>query len=136
MDFSHLFFSTGDRHGLRGLRQASLLTALAAGLVVGQAIAGPRLENIEQCVESATDIVSLPGVAAGGLMARECAACESLLLNFSPSTRYFIGDEPVSYARLRTVASKRPMSLYVFYQTGTRTLTRLRLDAGADAASK
>ena len=116
--------------------RASLLAVLLAGLVVAPAMAQSRMKNIEQCIESSTEVVPLPAAAAGALTARECAACKSRLLKFDADTRYYIGDEPVSYARLRAAAIKNPTLLYVFYRTGTDTLTRLRLDAGAGAASQ
>lgn len=120
----------------RARARASLLAVLLAGLVVAPAMAQSRMKNIEQCIESSTEVVPLPAVAAGTLTARECAACKSRLLKFDADTRYYIGDEPVSYARLRAAAIKNPTLLYVFYRTGTDTLTRLRLDAGADGASQ
>ena len=116
--------------------RASLLAVLLAGLVVAPAMAQSRMKNIEQCIESSTEVVPLPAAASGALTARECAACKSRLLRFGADTRYYIGNEPVSYARLRAAAIKNPSLLYVFYRTGTDTLTRLRLDAGAGAASQ
>jgi len=124
------------RPAARGLRRACLVAVLAGGLAAPLAFAQLRLENIEQCIESSSDVLSLPAAAGGTLTARACLACDSQRLDFSSDTRYFIGDTQVSYARLRAVASARPMSVYVFYQTGTRNLTRLRLDAGADGASQ
>lgn len=117
-------------------QRASLLAVLLTGLAVAPAMAQSRLRNVEQCVETSTDVVPLPAVAAGTLTARPCATCDSRRLKFDAGTRYYIGDELVSYARLWAVAGKSPTLLYVFYQTGTDTLTRLRLDAGADAASQ
>jgi hypothetical protein len=132
MKFPQFVTTTTARPVVRALRQACLAAALTGVLASPLAIAGQRLVNVEQCLESATDLVALPEKAAGAVTASECASCETQRFDIVPETRYYIGDEPVSYARLKAVASARPMSLYVFYQTGTRNLTRLRLDAGAD----
>ena len=113
------------------LQRLGLLAALLASLAAAPALAEPRLVNFEQCMETSTDVVRLPAAATGTLTARECTICDSRRLKFGAQTRYYIGDEPVSYARLRSAASKSPVMLYVFYQTGTDTLTRLQLDAGA-----
>lgn len=136
MSLPRTFTTSEQRPSGRGLRRACLAAALAVGFAAPLAFAQPRLENIEQCIESSSDVLSLPAAASGTLTAKACLACDSQRLDFTPATRYFIGDTPVSYARLRTVAGARPMSVYVFYKTGTRTLTRLRLDAGADGASQ
>ncbi len=123
-------------HGSVRLRRSRLRVAALAvlgALAITAADAGPRLGTIEECVESGTDLVALPGVPGGLLSARECATCETLRLKFDAKTRYFIGKEAVTYARLLAVARKGTTRIYVFYQPETRALTRLRLEASADA---
>jgi hypothetical protein len=110
-------------------RRAGWLVAALASLAASAAMAQGPLTRIEECLESGTDLVTLPGVAGGTLTASECRGCPSLRLSFGPRTRYFIGDEAVPYARLREAAGKGALRLYVFYRPTDRTLTRLRLVA-------
>lgn len=117
-----------------GLRRLCLLAAaigaLAAGVVAAEPQPRPRLGTIEECIESGTDAVSLPGVAGGTLSASQCAGCPTLRLRFDAKTRYFIGKQPVTYAQFRE-AAKGDLQLDVFYHPKTRILTRLRLPAAA-----
>lgn len=115
------------------LRRAFLLVAAIGALTSSSAMAGPRMISIEACLESGTDQVSLPGVPGGILTAKECSACNSQRLSFGPETRYFIGNQAVSYARLRTAAAKGNLRLDIFYRPDTHVLTRVRLAASADA---
>ena len=117
------------------LRRACLLAAAIGALASAAAFAGPPLGTIEECLESGTDLVTLPGVPGGTLSAKECATCETHRLTFDQKTRYFIGKEAVPYARLLAAVSKGPTRIYVFYRPATRVLSRLRLEAGADGKS-
>lgn len=103
----------------------------ATALFATSASAAPPLRTIEECLESGTELVTLPGIAGGSILARECRGCASVRLEFDGRTRYFIGKEQVSYTRLRDAAAREGLRLYVFYQPDTRTLTRLRLVAAA-----
>lgn len=118
--------TTGRAHSRR---RAGAIAALLGTLLASGAMAAKPLATIEECLETGTRLVSLPGVAGGSLSASECRGCKSLRLTFDARTRYFIGEEPVTYARLREAAAKGSLRLYVFYRPETRTLTRLRLVA-------
>lgn len=115
------------------LRRAGVLTTVIGAFAALSAMAGPRMQNIEACLESGTDLVSLPGVPGGMLTAKECTVCDSQRLTFDRNTRYFIGKEAVTYARLRAEAAKGNLRLDIFYRPDTRVLTRMRLVASADA---
>ena len=117
----------------RRVRGARLLATVVGALAACAAIAGPKLGTIEECLESGTTLVSLPGVAGGMLTVKECTACDSQRLTFDANTRYFIGKQPVTYARLRAAAAKGDLRLDVFYRPDTHVLTRVRLVASADA---
>jgi hypothetical protein len=106
---------------------------LVAALFTATAAAAPPLGTIEECLESGTDLVALPAIAGGTVSARECRGCPSVRLEFGRHTRFFIGKEQVSYAHLRQAAATGTQRLYVFYQPGTRTLTRLRLAAAGSS---
>jgi hypothetical protein len=115
-------------------RRASALAALAAGILAAASAGAQRtIVVIETVLESGTEFVSLPGAAGGTINARECRGCPSVRLKFDASTRYFIGREPVSYARFRKAAAEGPGRLYVYFTPETRVLTRLRLDAAPPA---
>lgn len=110
-------------------RRAGWLVVLTGALAAVAAGAQVPMQTIEECLESGTDLVTLPGAPSGTLNASECRGCPSLRLSFGQRTRYFIGTEAVTYARLLEAAGKRDARLDVFYEPKTRTLTRLRLAA-------
>ena len=111
-------------------RHAVWLAAAIAALVTAAAGAALPLKTIEECLESGTDVVRLPGVAGGSLSASPCSGCPSVRLTFDGRTRYFIGKEAVSYVRLREAAAKGDnLRLDLFYHPKTRILTRVRLAA-------
>jgi hypothetical protein len=113
-------------------RRARWLAATIGALVIGTASAALPLKTIEECLESGTDLVRLPGVAGGSLAASQCSGCPSVRLRFDARTRYFIGKEPVTYARLREAAAKGDLQLDLFYDPKTLNLTRLRLAAAGN----
>ncbi len=113
-------------------RRALWLAVAIAALFAAAASAALPLKTIEECLESGTDLVRLPGVAGGSLAASECSDCPSVRLSFNARTRYYIGKEPVTYARLREAAAKGDLRLDIFYDPKTRNLTRLRLAAAGN----
>jgi hypothetical protein len=115
------------------LPRARWIAAAAAVLVAGAAMAALPLKTIEECVETGTREVSLPGAAGGSLSASPCPGCPSLRLRFDARTRYLIGTQAVTYAQFREAAAKRDFRLDLFYEPKTRTLTRLRIPAAAGA---
>mgnify|MGYP003395075719 CR=1 FL=1 len=116
------------------LRRAGRL-AIASGMLVMAVASAQQLpmKYIEECLESGTELVALPAQAAGPVSASECRGCETRRLQFDRSTRYFIGKEQVSYAKLREAAAKGDVRLDLFYEPKTRKLTRLRLAAAGNA---
>jgi hypothetical protein len=111
----------------------SRLIALACGLlVVGGAAAQKPTKGLTGGLESGTELVQLPGTPSGSLQVRECSTCPALRLEFDAGTRFFVGSEPVTYARFREAAARGPAGLLVSYRLGTRTLTRLRLSAAGN----
>jgi len=131
--------SNAHRNPLAGLarsgrlRRAGWIAAAIGALAMAAAGAQVPLRTVEECLETGTDLVALPGVAGGSLSASQCRGCETLRLKFDQNTRYFIGQELVPYARLREVAARGNQRIYVFYRPDTRTLSRLSLEAGAIA---
>jgi hypothetical protein len=121
------------RSGTFGLRRICMLAAVMGALASATALAGSKLQTVEECLETGTDMVSLPGVPGGMLSAKACTACETHQLTFNQNTRYFIGQQAVSYARLRAAIGKGSTRLDLFYRPDNRVLTRVRLAASADA---
>lgn len=130
MSESHM---TPTTHGCRPSRSASWLVAAIGVLATTTAGAALPLKTIEECLESGTRLVTLPGVAGGSLSARQCSGCPSVRLTFDDKTRYFIGKEQVSYAKLREAAAKGDLRLDLFYEPKSRDLTRLRLAAASNS---
>jgi len=112
-------------------RSARWLLLAACALSAGAAVAALPLKTIEECIETGTRSVSLPGVAGGSLSASSCSGCASLRFKFDARTRYFVGSQAVNYTKFRQAAAKTDLRLDVFYEPKTRTLTRLRIPAGA-----
>jgi hypothetical protein len=133
-DFNH-HRSNGSAAAGRA-RRAGWLASAISSLAAVVASAQSPLQTVEECIETGTDRVTLPGVAGGTLSASQCRDCQTLRLRFDARTRYFIDNESVPYARLREAAAKGRGNLYVFYRPDTRTLTRVRLESGADGNSK
>lgn len=114
-------------------RRASAAAAALVSIVLsGAANAAPQLGTIEEGLESGTRQVSLPGIAAGTVSANPCAGCPVLRLRLDAKTRFYIGKEQVTYARLREAAAKGDLRLDLFYEPKGRTLNRVRL-AAADS---
>ncbi len=120
-----------DCRPARAPMRARWLLASIAALACGVAAAAVPLKTIEECIESGTRSVSLPGVAGGSVSASSCSGCASLRLKFNSRTQYFVGSQAVSYTKFREAAAKTDLRLDVFYEPKTRTLTRLRIPAGA-----
>jgi len=116
---------------IRSIRR--LAFAAIATFAAGAAMAAPQLQTIEECLESGTRAVSLPGIASGSVTANPCAGCPSLRLRLDAKTRFFIGKEQVPYARFREAAAKDDLRLDLYYEPKSRTLNRVRL-ATASAA--
>lgn len=128
--------NTCDRHSTPDSRPQARRAGLAAaalGLALaGTAVAAPQLRTIEECVESGTRAVSLPGTASGSLSASPCTGCPSLRLAFDARTVFLVGKQQVTYAKFREIAAKDDLRLDVFYQPQTRVLTRLRVPAAGN----
>lgn len=118
---------------IRRLPHAALLLAVFAGLAAGAALAAQPLGTPEECLESGTRSVSLPGMAGGTLSASPCTGCPTLRLRMDAKTRFFIGKEQVPYARLREAAAKGDLRLDLYYEPKSRTLSRVRLAAAGAA---
>lgn len=115
---------------VRSIRR--LAVAAIVTLAAGAAMAAPQLQTIEECLESGTRSVSLPGIASGTITANPCTGCPSLRLRVDAKTRFLIGKEQVPYARFREAAAKGDLRLDLYYEPKSRTLTRVRLaTAGA-----
>lgn len=118
-----------DNRSIR--RSARPAAALLGLLLASAALAAPQLGTIEECLESGTGAVSLPGVANGDVSASPCAGCPTLRLKLDPRTRFYIGKEQVSYKRLREAAAKGDLRLDLFYEPKSRSLSRVRLAAAS-----
>lgn len=108
------------------------LAAIGAMLIATGASAQVKTRGITGGLETSTEFVTLPASPGGSLSVRECRDCPSLRLEFRSDTRYFIGEEAVSYAQLRQAAGTGVRGLLVSYRLGTRNLTRLRLSAAGN----
>ena len=114
-------------------RSARWLLLAACALSAGAAVAALPLKAIEECIETGTESVRLPGTASGALSASACSGCPPLRLRFDARTRYFVGMQQVTYAKFREATAKADLRLDVFYEPKSRALTRLRVPAVASA---
>jgi len=132
MTRSFLRDSSVHRRSAAGLR-AACLAAAACSLFAGTALAQKPMVILEDVLETTSGLVSLPGTAGGSITARECRDCASQRLTFGRETRYFVGDESVSYNRFRQLAAQGDGRMYVYFTPETRVLTRLRLSSAPTA---
>ena len=107
--------------------RATWLAGIAGAMFASATLAQVPMVILEEVLESSTSLANLPAQAGGTFNARECSDCISYRVKFEPSTRYYIGNEPVSYARFRQLATQGNTRLYVYYKPGTQALTRLRI---------
>jgi hypothetical protein len=122
------------RAALRFPRRSAGLALAAALLTAFAATAQAPMRVLENVLESSTDFVNLPASPGGTINARECSDCPAYRLKFDGSTQYFLGKEPVPYAKLRKAAADAGQArIYVYFTPETRVLTRLRVEAPAAA---
>jgi hypothetical protein len=113
-----------------------LLMAVTATLI-GTA-AAKTLELVEGAYEAELGNVSFPGSSGGLVIFRMCPTCESSALPVDSRTLYVGADgrqKPLAdfldeVARLRAAAgAERSSAVGIFYDLGTRRVTRIRLHA-------
>jgi hypothetical protein len=113
-------------------RSAPWVAGLLGLVAATAAFADGKLVAVTGALETGTKLVSLPGVPSGTLSATECqSGCPILRLRFDGNTRYYIGKDPVPYAKFRVAAAKGDLQLLVVYRYSDKTLTRLRIPAVA-----
>lgn len=104
------------------------------GLLLAVATAHAALQSVEEGLEVPPEHLQLPASESGSLTVKACASCAPLQLLATPGTRYQpdgFDSAPVSLAEMAaalSTADRRRALLYVFYDPGTRQLTRLVLD--------
>jgi len=126
--------TTSCTRGKRPSSRATWLAGIAGALLAAAASAQAPMVILEEVLESATSLAELPATAGGSFNARECRDCGSVRVKFDSDTRYYIGNERVSYTKFRQVATQGETRLYVYYKPGTQALTRLRINAPAKPA--
>ncbi len=121
------------RHRTAAGLRAAWLAASACSLLAAPAVAQQPMVILEDVLETTSGLVALPGSPGGSVTARECRECASQRLTFGKGTRYYVGDEAVSYNRFRQLAALADGRMYVYFTPETRVLTRLRLSAAPTA---
>jgi hypothetical protein len=122
---------TSCPRGAPSAPRAAWFAGLAGALFAAATLAQAPMVILEEVLESSTSLAELPATAGGSFSARECRDCGSYRVKFDAATRYYVGDERVSYTRFRQVAAQGNTRLYVYYKPGTQVLTRLRISAPA-----
>lgn len=125
-------FPSACRATTSGLRPA-ILAASAWALLAAPALAQKPMVILENVLESSSSLLTLPGTPGGSVTARECRDCPSQRLTFGRNTRYYVGNEAVSYSRFRQLAAAGDERVYVHFSPETRVLTRLRLSSAPAA---
>jgi hypothetical protein len=120
-------------HRTSGALRAARLAAAACVLLAAPAFAQKPMVILEDVLETTSGLVSLPGSPGGSVTARECRDCTSQRLTFGKDTRYYVGNEAVSYNRFRQLAALADGRMYVYFTPETRVLTRLRLSSAPTA---
>jgi hypothetical protein len=114
-------------------RIALIVATLLASLV--PVAEGEQLyRSVDDCIESSTDIVTLPVTVPYRMSVQPCPTCKSLQLAVDASTRFFVSEQAVTLAELRAQAARRVHMMVVCRATGTDRLTRIVLAGKLDAA--
>jgi hypothetical protein len=129
---NHIDTQAPNTTASRSPRSLRWIAAAGALLAAAVAMAGVETKGLTGGLESGTEFVTLPSSPRGSLSVRECSDCPSMRLEFDSQTKFFVGEEAVSYAELRKAASKGDRGLLVSYRLGTRKLTGLRLSAAGN----
>jgi hypothetical protein len=125
------------RSTARGVALAALAGLLLAAAVLAPAPAArAALQAVEQALELPLATVRLPPAESGALVVRRCARCAPEFMRVTPGTRYFVrpGTQPVALREARKAAAgaagRATALVYVYYEPGPRTVSRLVLDPG------
>jgi hypothetical protein len=107
---------------------AALIVALAATHAQGQQ--SSRIVSREIALETEAGAVNLPATANGTLVLSACAGCPPQTFLATASTRYLLGDTPVSLAEFRSAVTGKPQRfMTVTYSVKTKELTRVTASA-------
>jgi hypothetical protein len=102
----------------RSLTLALLVTAPLAVQAGTDAEHGPHYPDVvslERGIETASDLVLLPGSESGTLTVNQCAGCRAITLTVNAQTRYFLGAQQMTLAQLKSrLAGGRSISMMVF----------------------
>ena len=109
------------------MKNLPIAVAVLVMFTLAQAsIAKPRMKELGY--EASASMVRLPASVEGELTLQACESCKVLRLRATNTTRYIIGDEPVSLAELtRYLASHPDSGMLVAQLNGTNQLSRVQI---------
>jgi hypothetical protein len=115
-------------------RIALFLATLLAGMV--PAAEGQQLyQSVDDCIETSTDSVTLPVTVPYTMSVQSCTTCKAMQLQVDADTRFFVGEQSVTLAQLRTHAAGGVRQLNICRAVGSDRLTRLVMAGKLDTAT-
>jgi hypothetical protein len=87
-------------HMGNGLLSRAGLAAVLVSLSWMAAAAAPPMTAPYETIEELTHRVTVPQHGSDSIIARGCATCAQTLLRLTPETRYFVGDDEVTFDAL------------------------------------
>jgi len=117
------------------MSRMNLLLAALTLIVAGTASATRTIEQPEGAYESSLRDVIMPGGSAGYVIFKPCSACDSISLNVTADTAYFVRSTALPLPDfLQAAESFRDQgetgvgtAVYVFYDVETKRVNRLVL---------
>jgi hypothetical protein len=111
--------------------KSNFLHLIAALLVVALPAASRPLNTItEDGHEILASMLTLPSAAGGTLSIQGCTACTRQTMTLSPSARFYVGRQEVTFGELKNLLEVNPKSAVLVVTTvGTTVVTRIKLGA-------
>ena len=115
--------------------KATFALLLVAGLLTNVAFAAeeesdaPRMQSSERPIETDTSDLPVLRAVPGSMTLRPCDQCAAVTLSVTPTSQFFLGRRPVSYADLKAFAARTSANVVVFYDSKTDAVTRIVVSA-------
>jgi hypothetical protein len=113
-------------HMRNGFFSRASLATLLVSLSWMACAAAPPMTSPYETIEELTHRVAIPQNAVDSIIARTCATCAQTLLRLTPETRYFVGDEEVTFEALTQFWREAGRnSLAITYERQSLTVYRI-----------
>ena len=81
-------------------------------------------QEVEESIEARTDTVSM-ATAAGPIAVRSCKQCPERFLTLTNRSKFFVGEQEVSFDELRRTLATGPRLITFHYRPADKAVTRV-----------